>query len=489
MNATLHGLGRDRRHLVLLSIICTLTFASSLSITAAGQDKAQTSQRKGVAGPIKDGVQYCWINAKTGKPVPVIPTGILSGFDQADAVEQGHAHNPRTGQNFNQDGSGDWIDSATGNLVSTVPVGILSGFDQADAVEQGHAHNPRTGDNYVRVPCPPPTPSTTNPPAPPPPSHAAPPSAQPATPSAPVAYQPPVYGAICWYLLGESLPISTKDMYPSGSVPDPNDPNHATNLSTGTDFVRRTDGTWTNSGTGNSIPDDQLTPFGHPESPGDPGKAYEPSFPDRAGRAWRRGPCPPPANSVLPYTLAPGFTTYISVTFGVFGRTDTYDDDYKIGGIAVAPGVRAGMIFPFLTKGFTGIDFGMSFPVSSAKLDTTVTKLDSLSIFEVMAGMRADIQKHPVRVSGSFGGAVGVVRSGYDSSGYKYSDTEAMPGITVSGGASTPLTKRLSGFLEVRYTDLFSATFDSPGGHYNMKDSSISGTVGVEFNFHKVQTK
>jgi hypothetical protein len=343
------------------------------------------------------------------------------------------------------------------------------------------------------VPCPSPTPSTANPPAPPtPPSHAAPPTQQPAVPSSPVAYQPPVYGTICWYQLDVSLPVSPKDLYPTGSVPDPNDPNHATRPSTGDrpggDFVRRTDGTWTNSGTGNAVPDDQLTPFGHPEPPGDPGKAYEPSFPDRAGRAWHKGPCPPPLNSALPYTLAPGFTTYIGVTFGVVGRTDTYDDNYKIGGTPVAPGVRAEILFPFTTNTpgfFTGIDVGMSFPLQDATRDTTVTKIESNAIFDVIAGVRAKIQNRPINVWGGFGGAVGVVRSGYDSPNYSYSDTEAMPGTTVSGGASMPLSQRFSGFAEVRYTDLFSATFGSPGGRYNMKDTSISGTIGIQFKLRK----
>ena len=119
-----------------------------------------------------------------------MPIGILDGFEQVEARDSGHAHNPRTGTNFNQDASGNWIDSATGRLVSTVPIGILNGFEQVEARDSGHAHNPRTGQNFVRVPCPRPNANTppfrlvrpSNPPTPSP--------IPPATAAAPVGQRP-----------------------------------------------------------------------------------------------------------------------------------------------------------------------------------------------------------------------------------------------------------------------------------------------------------
>ncbi len=119
----------------------------------------------------------CWIDAKTGKQVPTVPAGIgtTSGFDQAEAVDSGQAHNPRTGQNFVRLPNGHcWIDAKTGKQVPTVPAGIgtTSGFDQAEAVDSGQAHNPRTGQNFIRVPCPPPPATKTTQPPPPPVEHA-----------------------------------------------------------------------------------------------------------------------------------------------------------------------------------------------------------------------------------------------------------------------------------------------------------------------------
>jgi hypothetical protein len=148
-----------------LSLLASLVCVAPSHLHAQATPPVPTS--RGTAGPAHDGVQNCWIDAKTGKPVRVVPVGTLNGFDQANAVESGHAFNPRTSKNYNLDGNGDWIDSATGALVNTVPVSILDGFDQANAVESGQAHNPRTGQNYVRIPCPPSTPPSTATPAPP----------------------------------------------------------------------------------------------------------------------------------------------------------------------------------------------------------------------------------------------------------------------------------------------------------------------------------
>src|SRR5579864_6939404 len=86
----------------------------------------------------------CWIDTKTGKPVPTVPlnqinitgpanTGnvgapvmenvtVMDGFDpNAD-----HAHNPRTGQTFSRGRDGCWIDTKTGKPVPTVPLSQIN---------------------------------------------------------------------------------------------------------------------------------------------------------------------------------------------------------------------------------------------------------------------------------------------------------------------------------------------------------------------------
>src|SRR5882762_4030954 len=78
----------------------------------------------------------CWTDAKTGELVTVVPQGIGNGFDQQNALEEGHAHSPRTGQNFNIDKHGDWVDSGTGDGVPTVPLGVSRVSE-----DEGHAHN------------------------------------------------------------------------------------------------------------------------------------------------------------------------------------------------------------------------------------------------------------------------------------------------------------------------------------------------------------
>ena len=137
----------------------------------------------------------CWIDVKTGTPVPTIPSGALytetsvrpgtritqtllqSGVDPGDPNA---AHNPNTGQSFVRQPDGGWIDAKTGQCVPTIPSGALytetsvrpgtritqtllqSGVDPGDP---NAAHNPNTGQSFARVPCPPPpTPVTAGPP-------------------------------------------------------------------------------------------------------------------------------------------------------------------------------------------------------------------------------------------------------------------------------------------------------------------------------------
>jgi hypothetical protein len=134
----------------------------------------------------------CWIDAKTGKPVPTVP---LSGANLVAAAENAgaagvtqmegfdphadHASNSSTGQHFYRRRDGCWIDTKTGKPVPTVP---LSGANLVAAAENAgaagvtqmeafdphadHAHNPKTGQTFVRVPCPPPTAATPPPPTP-----------------------------------------------------------------------------------------------------------------------------------------------------------------------------------------------------------------------------------------------------------------------------------------------------------------------------------
>jgi len=73
----------------------------------------------------------CWIDAKTGKPVPTVP---LSGINLIGVQAEG--------------------------------AGVQAGVALMDDPHADHASNPKTGQTFVRVPCPPQTATTTPPPAP-----------------------------------------------------------------------------------------------------------------------------------------------------------------------------------------------------------------------------------------------------------------------------------------------------------------------------------
>lgn len=130
----------------------------------------------------------CWIDAKTGESVPTVPLsginlgGVTAGgagatqMDGADPHAD-HASNLKTGQTFYRRPDGCWIDVKTGKPVPTVPLSGINlggvtaagaGATQMDASDPNadHASNPKTGQTFVRVPCPPPTATTTHPPAP-----------------------------------------------------------------------------------------------------------------------------------------------------------------------------------------------------------------------------------------------------------------------------------------------------------------------------------
>ena len=107
----------------------------------------------------------CWIDAKTGLPVPTVPTNLYHG--DYDAVGQGVTSTvtSRSGQNFARGPDGTWVDAKTGQCVPTVPTNLYHG--DYDAVGQGVTSTvtSRSGQNFARVPCPPPsTPATAAPP-------------------------------------------------------------------------------------------------------------------------------------------------------------------------------------------------------------------------------------------------------------------------------------------------------------------------------------
>jgi opacity protein-like surface antigen len=155
----------------------------------------------------------------------------------------------------------------------------------------------------------------------------------------------------------------------------------------------------------------------------------------------------------------------LGVSFGAIGRTDTFDDGYKTGGTPLYVDASAGILHPLRGTFFTGAGVHLLFPFKSATVDTTVTKLDTTGIVEGMFGAPVDIGDHAVNVWATFGGAIGAVQSGYTSPTYSYSDTETLKGITVSFGASTALSSQVALTTEIRYLDLFSGTFGTPGGN------------------------
>jgi hypothetical protein len=488
-----------------------------------------------------------WIDVLTKKEVADIPFGSLytlhlddrpGGHRDPGAPRfswDDHAINPATKESYVRLPSGIWIDPATGGCVSTYPldsiyttpvtgipkVNVFQGWNPNHVPD--HAYNPDTGRTYVHVPLPS--------------------SGKPSSPGDVELEQPndPLYSLPFVPILHGNDDLSPLDLprldngllAPAGycwgwvdSVTgepavtthlknhfDPFNLDPDTITYEGHTYLNDTgfddnDDVWLDASTGDEVdsafPDDAdddddeediyvdgyhfirvLVPCGDQSSTVQrieqpPSAAYNPTLfqpPANAGAT----PTPNIYNSVFKKS-----DLLIGISAGVFGRTDTYDDNYKAGGTTFAPGVNFTLPHSFVVRNkFGGFDIVTELPLEEAKLDTTVTKLEAVVIGDVIAGVRAKIQNRPVDIWGGFGGGVGVVRSGYDSPHYSYSDTEPLPGITFSGGASTPLSPRFSGFVEVRYIDLFSATFGSPGGHYNMKDASISGRIGVQFNVHK----
>ncbi|MGO8866403.1 MAG: hypothetical protein ACLQME_07880 [Alphaproteobacteria bacterium] len=122
----------------------------------------------------------CWIDAKTGLPVPTVPYP-LTVVDSTAANTTGSAIHPDTGQNFVRIPDGTWIDAKTGQCIPTVPY-PLTVVDSTAANTTGSAIHPDTGQNFARVPCPPPEePATAAPPGETHP-HTGSPTASPATP-------------------------------------------------------------------------------------------------------------------------------------------------------------------------------------------------------------------------------------------------------------------------------------------------------------------
>lgn len=81
-----------------------------------------------------------WVDAKTGKPVPVGPDGARPGL-----FDENEAFNPNTGKSYKKE-NGVWKDVATGKEVPEIPIN-----SQADASDPGkakHSYNDRT---FVKV--------------------------------------------------------------------------------------------------------------------------------------------------------------------------------------------------------------------------------------------------------------------------------------------------------------------------------------------------
>jgi hypothetical protein len=169
--------------------------------------------------------------------------------------------------------------------------------------------------------------------------------------------------------------------------------------------------------------------------------------------------------------------------FGAIGRTDTYDDDYKVGGTSFLFGGSANLTVPLTPRIFVGGGLELMYPFQSAELEDTKTKLGVTGIFQGDLGFNFHAGDHPVRLWGQFGGAIGAVQSGYDAPTYGYSDTEPLKGWTFGVGASTPVCPHGRITTSFSYTDFPSSNFDDLTGTYKMSDSGFRGTVGYEFTF------
>lgn len=90
------------------------------------------------ASPAPAGGQ--WVDAKTGKPVPVGPDGARPGL-----FDENEAYNPNTGKSYKRE-NGVWKDVATGKEVPEIP--INSQPDANDPSKAKHSYNDRT---FVKV--------------------------------------------------------------------------------------------------------------------------------------------------------------------------------------------------------------------------------------------------------------------------------------------------------------------------------------------------
>jgi hypothetical protein len=202
-----------------------------------------------------------------------------------------------------------------------------------------------------------------------------------------------------------------------------------------------------------------------------------------AGASWTKAPVSFRAPAAGAQSRATGFN--LGVSFGEIGRTDTFDDGYQTGGNSSYLDATAGIVHPLAHALFWGADVHLVFPFQSATVQSTVTKLGTTGILEAMLGTPANLADRPINLWATFGGAVGAVQSGYASPSYSYSDTETLKGVSVSVGGSMPVVSHIAVTTEIRYTDLFSGSFSTPGGggSYGMSERGVSGSVGLQYQF------
>jgi opacity protein-like surface antigen len=342
-----------------------LIFIALTLSACVGVARSQTgTEKQGSAA-----TEFCWRDSATGNYIPTTPIG-ASPQDYVPGDK--HWENPRNGKTYVHLPDGSWIDAKTGNPVPTEPLGA-SPIDFIPG--ETHWENPRNGKTYFRVPCPPPTPSTTNPPAPPP-----------STVSTPTPVRTPTYSGV--YL-----------------------------------------------GVGGSL--------------------------------------------------------------GITGHTTTYDDNYKIGG----PGIYThgyGFITGGLGKKSGGISAGyLSLIVGVTAPTNTSTREDADSHLKFVGTVSGEIgfpvgklpDGSPFIIYVNAGPAFGVESSGSSATisgtNYSYSDTEKMFGFTTGCGVKISVTPQLRVLADVEYLHLNETSFASPSGDYSLNETSIIGSVGVEWTFHK----
>ena len=117
----------------------------------------------GTAAFANEPCKECWIDAKTGQPLPpsqTVPIGVYRHeLLRLQSTHDVHASDA-SGRSYFRQGDGPWTDSATGQPLcanQTVPIGVYRHeLLRLQSTHDVHASD-ASGRTFVRIPCPPPT--------------------------------------------------------------------------------------------------------------------------------------------------------------------------------------------------------------------------------------------------------------------------------------------------------------------------------------------